>query len=170
MQTTYVSGGNAAYDLERFRPRQRMRVKRPSLTVAKPSAKARARAQLMVALKVVAAAAVLLSIVVVMLYSRAVLTELNQKISAAQKELDQSLSEQMRLSAALESQVSLRNVEDYATQTLGMIPVDKNQIVYIDLSEGDKIELTSESPKQTLADKIRLAVNNVKDRLAQPQE
>ena len=60
--------------------------------------------------------------------------------------------------SSLESKVSLRNVEEYATQKLGMAPLDKSQITYINLNEGDRVELTSESPRQTIADRIQLAI------------
>lgn len=93
-------------------------------------------------------------IVVTMLYSRAVLTELSQQIASQTAKLEKEQSEFTRLSAELDAKISLRNVEDYATQTLGMLPIDKSQVTYVDLSEGEKIELTSESPKQSLFDKV----------------
>lgn len=48
-----------------------------------------------------------------------------------------------------------------------MLPIDKSQVTYVDLSEGEKIELTSESPKQSLFDKVELAIINVKERLGE---
>ena len=118
-------------------------------------------------LRYVAAAAVVVGIVVTMLYSRAVLTELSQQIAHQTSLLEKEQSEYTRLTAELDAKISLRNVEDYATQTLGMFPVDKSQVTYVDLSEGEKIELTSESPKQSLFDKVELAIINVKERLGE---
>ena len=36
MQTRYAGNGSVAYDLDRFQPKPRMRVKRPTLVVANP--------------------------------------------------------------------------------------------------------------------------------------
>ncbi len=98
------------------------------------------------AFKTAAALALVAAFVVTMLYSRAVLTELNQQIAAQTNALADAQSENTRLSAQLDAKVSLRNVEEYATQALGMVSIDKSQITYVDLSEGDKIELTMDSP------------------------
>ena len=168
MQTRFV-GGSAAYDLSRFEPSRRARQSRPKLVVASPSVKARARARLAAALKTVAVLAVLAAVVVATLYSRAVLTELNCQISDSVEELRNLESEQTRLSAELESKISLRNVEEYATQTLGMAPLNKDQITYVNLSDGDRIELTASSPKPTFFERIKLAITNVKTLLPQDE-
>lgn len=160
MQTRFVSG-SAAYDFEKFETKQRAQVRKPRLTVARPNHKVKVRAKIGATLKLLATVAVLAGVVISMLYSRALLTELNAQISKQNALLDEYKSESTRLSAELESKVSLRNVEDYATQTLGMYAMDKGQVSYVNLCDGDKIELTSQSPKQTLLDRIRLSINNV---------
>ncbi len=160
MQTRFVSG-STAYDFEKFETKQRAQVRKPRLTVTRPNHKVKVRAKIAATLKLLATVAVLAGVVISMLYSRALLTELNAKISRQNALLDEYKSESTRLSAELESKISLRNVEDYATQTLGMYAVDKGQVTYVNLCDGDKIELTSESPKQTLLDRIRLSINNV---------
>jgi cell division protein FtsB len=169
LQTRYIIGtSSAAYDLKRFETKPRVRVRKPALVVKRPSEQARAKAKVMYAVKVVAALSLVALVVVTMLYSRAVLTELDLQISQANANLTEMKSEQTRLAAELESKVSLRNVEEYASQKLGMSTMDKQQITYVDLSEGDKIELTQQSPKKTLLDQIRLAIAKVKEYI--PQE
>lgn len=116
-------------------------------------------------MKVAAVIAIGVTVVVMMLYYRAVLTELTLQISSERTKLNEEISEGTRLAAELESKVSLRNVEEYATQKLGMAPLDKSQITYINLNEGDRVELTSESPRQTIADRIQLAISNVQEYL-----
>lgn len=160
MQTHFVNG-SAAYDFEKFETKQRAQVRKPRLTVARPNHRAKVRAKVGATLKLLATVAVLAGVVISMLYSRALLTELSAQISKQNALLDEYKSESTRLSAELESKISLRNVEDYATQTLGMYAMDKGQVTYVNLCDGDKIELTSESPKQTLLDRIRLSINNV---------
>lgn len=167
MQTRYIAGGSAAYDLNKFQSKPRVRIRKPSLVVAQPSqsarAKARARDRVMAVIKTTAVVVILVAVVVTMLYSRAVLTEVSQKISAAATELEEAKSEGTRLSAELESKVSLRNVEEYATQVLGMSALNKQQVTYVDMGKGDQIELTAASPKLTIFDRIRLAVSNVQE-------
>lgn len=154
--------GSVAYDLDHFAVKPKLKVKKPTL-VPLPAQTARRKFQWAAALKITAALAVVIAIVAVMLYNRAMLTELTVKINSANKELAEMQSENTRLQAELESKISLRNVEDYATQTLGLAKMDKYQIEYIDLNEGDKIELTPQSPKLTLIDRIKLAINNAKE-------
>lgn len=162
MQVRYASNSGAAYDLNRFGA-HRQRGRKPNLTIAAPSAKARARAGMAAAFKTAAALALVAAFVVTMLYSRAVLTELNQQIAAQTNALADAQSENTRFSAQLDAKVSLRNVEEYATQALGMVSIDKSQITYVDLSEGDKIELTMDSPRLSLIDRIRVAISNAKN-------
>ena len=160
------SNGSAAYDLDNFRTRTpRARSKKPTLTVTRPSRSVRARRRLATAMKVAAVIAIGVAVVVMMLYYRAGLTELTLQISSERTKLNEEISEGTRLAAELESKVSLRNVEEYATQKLGMAPLDKSQITYINLNEGDRVELTSESPRQTIADRIQLAISNVQEYL-----
>ena len=146
---TRSAGGSAAYDLSRFTP-ARQEARRPRLTVASPSARARARARAAYALKVAAVALAMAAVVAALLYSHAVLSELKSEASSMQNDLRDLHSEQVRLSAQL-----------------GMAPLDKSQITYVDLSRGDRIELSAESPKQTLGERLRLAMSNVRALLQQ---
>ena len=161
MQTRSM-GTSAAYDLSRFAPSRQAVSRRPKLVVTDPGVKARAHARTMYAIKVIAGLLVLASVVVAMLYSRATITELNTEINTQQKLLRDLQSEQVRLSAELESQVSMRNLEEYATQKLGMSQLDKSQVTYVDLNQGDRIELTNTSLKPTLMERLKLAITNVK--------
>ena len=167
--TDYAGQGSAAYDLDRFHPRQSRR-RKPQLTVAKPSLtqamRARARARMMGTLRVIAGVAAVVGFIVFALYNRVILTELNAKISTANTMLIEELTETTRLSAEVESKLSMRNVEEYATQRLGMAPLDKSQITYVNLCEGDKIELTKASPKATLLDRIVMALSSAKEYIA----
>lgn len=162
MRTNYVNMQSTAYDLDKFLPRQRP-VRKPTLTVTRPAQAARERARIQLGLKITACLALVITVLVTMLYSRAVLTELSRQIEVETENLNNEISEGTRLNAELESKVSLRNVEEYATQKLGMATMDKEQVTYVDLSEGDKIELTQSSPKQTIFDRIQLAISNVKE-------
>lgn len=164
--TDYGGRGSAAYDLDKFRPSV-ARPKKARLTVARTAPKQmmreRARAKMMAVMRVAAIVAAVLGVVVAMLYNRAVLTELNEKINAANALLNEEITETTRLATEVESKLSLRNVEEYATQKLGMAPMDKSQVVYVNLSEGDKIELTKASPKRTVTDYLFMTIRRVQE-------
>lgn len=154
---------SSAYDINRYQPKKRQ-VKRPALVVSKPSAKEmRRRALVAMRLRFLAAAMVVVAVIVAMIYSRAILTEYNQKISAAEAALDVKKSESVRLNAELENKVSMKNIEEYAQQELGMTKVSKEQIVYVDMSEGDKVVVTSRGTKLSLFDRIQMAFSNVQE-------
>lgn len=160
--TDYAGRGNAAYDLERFHSRSKRR-RVPKLVVTKsPRSQIRARAQLSTAFRVAAVAMLMVGFIIAMLYSRAMLSELNGRISAAQGDLNKEVTETNRLATEVEAKLSLRNVEEYATQKLGMAVMDKSQYTYINLSEGDMAELTNESPKKSLLDEINLLLRDMK--------
>lgn len=164
METFRLDDGNAAYDLALAAsesPKQRS--KKPVLVVTRPSAQARARAQGKVAFKVLCGVAAVAAMVIVTLCGYAKLTELNRQIANQCSKLDEVQSEVTRLSAELEAKMSLRNIEDFATQRLGMSSFDKSQITYIELSQGDKVELTEESPEKNWLDVIQEAISNVEE-------
>ncbi len=97
------SNGSAAYDLDNFRTRTpRARSKKPTLTVTRPSRSVRARRRLATAMKVAAVIAIGVAVVVMMLYYRAVLTELTLQISSERTKLNEEISEGTRLAAELE--------------------------------------------------------------------
>ena len=158
-----MSRSSSAYDLRRFQKKPQQYNRKPRLSVARPSTIARARARLLTAFKVCAALAVLTLVVVTMLYSRAMLTELNQQVSSAYSKLAEEKSEGIRLQTELESIISLRNVEEYATQRLGMSTMDKSQITFLDMSEGDQFEISDKSPRQTLMDRVRVVLSDLQE-------
>lgn len=164
MGTLRLDDGNAAYDLARFASASpRTRNKKPVLVVARPSARARAKAQTRSAMKIAMVMFAIVAMVVVTLCSYAKLTELNRQLANRCNELEEAKSEVTRLSTELEAKMSLRNIEEYATQRLGMASFDKSQITYVELSQGDKVELTEESPNKTWIDEIEEAISNVQE-------
>lgn len=167
MPTRYSTTSSVAYDLKRFEARPKARIRKPALTVVSQSEKQKTRANAVLTVKVVAVCILVAGMIACMLYNRALLTELNQELSIAQSQLAEEKSEQTRLMTELESKFSLRNVEEYASKTLGMTVMDKTRVVYLNLCEGDAIELTQKSPKQTLFDRIRVAINNANEVLSE---
>lgn len=166
MQSFDLGGrGSAAYDLGMFQTNT-ARKKSPTLSVKKPNRDAvvreRARAKVAMMLRGLLLVAVVVAVVVAMLCGYAEMTEVNTQLSAEKGKLTKVLTENDRLRSEVQAKLSARNVEEYATQKLGMTALDKSQITYIKLNEGDAVELTEESPKPGLVDSIKMALSGSK--------
>lgn len=105
--------------------------------------------------KAVAALALLISLISFSLYSRAVLASINEDINAKTSELNTLNSEYTRLQTELESKISLRNIEEYATANLGMMKIDQSQVQYLNTGEAETVTLYNTSKENTLSAKIK---------------
>jgi cell division protein FtsL len=74
-----------------------------------------------------------------LIYSRIQLDEINREISAIDAKMKIAQSDKIKLDNQLNSTISIDKVEDYATNTLGMVKVQEHQVVYIDLSSSDTV-------------------------------
>lgn len=63
------------------------------------------------------------------------------KVSSLNDKLSLAEAENVRLQAELESQLSAKNVEDYAENVLGMQRIDSSQIKYIKIQSGDVVNI-----------------------------
>lgn len=81
---------------------------------------------------------IMLGIVSNIVYSQVQLTELTEKLNAANKQLSESQSVYTQLKMKSDAQLSLQKVESYAKDTLGMKKLEQNQVDYVSLSKGDK--------------------------------
>ena len=154
--------GTGAYDLRAFQTNTH--AKSRNLTVRNPSRqailRARAREKAAMVLRGLLAASLVVTVIVATLCSRVVLTELSTQISKSKAELESISTENIRLEAEVEAKLSARNVEEYATQKLGMSTLDKSQITYIKLNDGDEVELTESSPKAGILGQLKLALSS----------
>ncbi len=73
------------------------------------------------------------------------LTELNQKISNAKDDLLEKQSVYTQLEMKVDSGISTSVVEEYAQEKLNMSKASNSQKEFIDLSKGDKAEVTLSS-------------------------
>lgn len=99
------------------------------------------------AIKVLTVAAILFSLIVVDIYSEVRLDELDSQIASVNSEIEVMESANTRLSMAIESGVSLAEVEDYAVNTLGMVKLENYQVNYLNLSDGDSVEVSGGKTK-----------------------
>lgn len=141
---------NIAYDLDRFSsaaPKKEKTVQQPAARpmLVKPQRKtaqelrAERRFNLIKIAKFVVVAAVCFAFIASNINYRVQINELNGEIVSLDKELNEKRSENTRLNMALNSKISLENVQDYAENVLGMVKRERYQIIYFDLETGNEI-------------------------------
>lgn len=79
------------------------------------------------------------------IYGRVETNRMYQQISAENQKLEVAQSENVRLKSELESKMTLKNVEDYAVNVLGLQKLDNSQIKYVQTQTDDIIEIPEES-------------------------
>lgn len=129
---------NLAYDFARFEPERKQSVaveKKTEIKVVKKTARRASPAKIIVML------AAVLAIASMMIYNQVVLTELNDQTTTLNAELEKLQSEKIQKSTELESQMSLKNIEEYAVNNLGLVKMDQSQVEYVDLESGNKVEV-----------------------------
>jgi len=67
--------------------------------------------------------------------------ELYNQISAKKTELEELEAENIRLQSERDSNMTLKNVEEYAEDVLGMQKLDKSQIEYIQIQTEDVVKI-----------------------------
>lgn len=77
------------------------------------------------------------------LYSNSRFAELTLEADSMRKQLDELKSEGNALNAKREQKYNLAYVEQMAVTRLGMVKQDKNQIVYLSISNPDKVTVAS---------------------------
>lgn len=141
---------NTAYDLSIYEPKRRRQEQEQAVqvrVVSKRSAQDIRRPKAILQGAVVMA--MLASIMSLVLYSNAILTELNDQISTEVSKNQVLISENNRLQAEIESKMSLRSIEDIAKNQLGMSEVEPYQVTYVNRCEGDKIVYSEKAASET---------------------
>jgi hypothetical protein len=146
------TNNNLAYDLSLFEPRPEKKIrekKKPQQPVLKSG---------LTPAMVVKGALITLIIafaVGLILYNRVQLTQIDDQINKETKLLNELKGDEIRLNVTLDSRVSLKNVEDYAKNKLGLRMREKYQVQYITLSAGDKLEVKDKiKPSKGVLDDI----------------
>lgn len=96
-----------------------------------------------------------------LVYNNVVLNELGNEITQMSNELDELNSENTRLNVDLETKTSLRKIEEYATNELGLQRANNNQIEYVRVEQENKIETTQD--EENIMDKIINIINSIID-------
>ena len=141
-----------AYDLSMFEE------KKPNVVALKPNKKAvrankrqRRVQSTLNTLATVACITVALAFVLLNIFARVRLTELNNQIEQATEEQQILMSENVRLNAEIAEVASPDNVEAYAKEH-GMVKVEANQIHYFTVDSVDRAELPNSGNKGFFAD------------------
>jgi cell division protein FtsB len=124
---------NLAYDFDRFdtAPEE---IKKPKIKVNTIKPEKIGNIFMMVVLGACA-----LVIMVIAVKAQSDLAALQTDISAAKAQVDVLASENVRMETEIESRSAIKYVEDYAENVLGMRKLDKSQVEYIDVQNGNQI-------------------------------
>lgn len=133
---------SAAYDLSRFAPEPRQQ---PQVRVVKTTnKKKKADKRRAVKARSVVFVVVLLLLMAGTVFSRMQLTETRAQINACAADLSEMESYNTYLNYELESKISLKDAEEFAVTELGLVKLSSNQISYVNLNEGNSIDLHSD--------------------------
>ena len=88
---------------------------------------------------VFACIAVLAVVSVYILFCQMQLTELNTEVSKANTKLDELTAENVSLTTKQVNSLDMNQVEEYATDKLGMVKLDNSQIEYVTLTNPDTV-------------------------------
>lgn len=156
-----TSNSGAAYQLSAYQA-ERTKKRDPQLKVVKS---ARSNASAVVTVRAVASFAVVVTLFTLIIYNQARLTEITEDINSLTKQLEELKSENVVMTSTLESIISLTAISEQAKNDLGMNRLDKHQTEYIVLQQEDKIELTEQSPSETVTQKLQLRMAAALNRL-----
>lgn len=95
--------------------------------------------------------ALTLSLIIGVIATNAAITSYTSKIASVNNEIVQLESEQAYLEFTLESRMSLDEIENYATGTLGMVKMESSQKKYVELESENKLVLSTSPVKEKLA-------------------
>ena len=156
--------GNTAYDLSVYEPKNQpapQKQQDPNIKVKKnPKPVARRES----AFKMFMRAAFVLLALCAILYGKVESNALFSEIHSLEQELKNLRSENITLAAEYESRTSLKNVEDYAENVLGLKKLDKAQIEYVELPGDSVIEIV-ETENKNIFIIIRNKINELREYL-----
>jgi len=100
----------------------------------------------------------------VIIYRYAILTELSYEIDKLNREYESLLEEKSVLEFELEKGMNLAKVEDVATNKLGMVRPDKNQVIGVSVPKADytlaAMNEKSETEKQGFFEAFLYKINS----------
>ena len=148
----YNDNSNLAYDLSLFetdedlerkkRAREKQRAEQAKINISQKKSVGR-NGSAIAAIAVVAFAAV---IAFSLLYSKVQISEYTTMISETKNEIELAERENVRLNSELDSMYTLDNVENIASQELGLQKTQSSQITFITLNTEEMTEVAESDP------------------------
>lgn len=81
------------------------------------------------------------AIVSALIFSNVQQLQINQEITAKQKELTDLQSENVRMQSEIAGKTSNKKIQEYAEDVLGMRVIDASQIEYVQIQTADVVEI-----------------------------
>lgn len=136
-----MSRGNAAYDLSRYEntAHQPEQEHKADIKVVKQTAEAGS------AVKIVLVTLLAGIIMAGVVSSKVQQASIHAEILSLTAEVNELASENIRMETEIERKSALNSVEEYAENILGMQKLDKAQIEYLSLENGNVIEISEDS-------------------------
>ena len=156
--------GNLAYDLSVYEPKQNnapQEKRQPEIKMKKNPVPVVRRES---AFRFFLRAAFILMAMCAILYGKVETNSLFNEISELETDLKELQNENISLAAEYEARTSLKNVEDYAENVLGLKKLDKAQIEYIELP-GDSVIEVVETENRNIFIRIRSWINEIKEHI-----
>lgn len=143
----YNDNSNLAYDLSLFdvdeeleRKKAKKREEKAAIKMTDKKAVSR-NGNVFAALVAVSCAAI---VAFSILYSKVQLSDYTSMISETKTQLEQAERENLRLNAELDSMVTLDNVEQIASEELGLQKTENSQISFVSLNTEEMTEVAEE--------------------------
>lgn len=143
----YNDNSNLAYDLSLFdvdeeleRKKAKKREEKAAIKMTEKKAISR-NGNVFAALVAVSCAAI---VAFSILYSKVQLSDYTSMISETKTQLEQAERENLRLNAELDSMVTLDNVEQIASEELGLQKTENSQISFVSLNTEEMTEVAEE--------------------------
>lgn len=133
-----MSKNNLAYDLTKYE--DVAPEKAPKIRVRRQKAENVGSAPKLIVTTVAAGA--LLGAVI---YGKVENTAIHSEIAAQSQYVEMLASENVRMQSELEEKTALKSVENYAEQILGMQKLDKSQIEYVSISNGNVADIPEDN-------------------------
>lgn len=157
MANVQYSKQSVAYNLELFDNTKREVTPRPA---PKPPSRG-LRVFKAILYTVIAIVCIIMVLSVLANYAR--LTELSMEASSLSRELDNLKEAEARITVDIDKKTTLKEIENVATKTFGMVKIQDYQREYIDMRRSDKAEIMKVSPFQEFLEKMKSAFSGIKE-------
>jgi cell division protein FtsL len=145
---------NTAYKHEEQQQHSVARQKKPNISMTRTAKKSNIST-----IKVVLAAVSVLMLLFSVIYGKGETNKLYSEISDLNTKVEMLQSEKVRMQSEIEEKMTLKNVEDYAENVLGLKKLDKSQIEYIKIQSEDVVQIPVE--EQSFFSKLKDALHNI---------